>query len=112
MKYINDFSKDMSKVFSLVSGECGGDSIQSALFGWFNGDIDVSADNEEDWVESYEYSDKGMVNVLYSVANYDLISLYGKKVNVENSNHPEIAEIFKKWAKPEAIKKVYEAIYE
>lgn len=112
MKAFDQFSADMSKVFSLVGDCCGGDSIQEAIFGWFDGDIDVSEEDESDWIEKYTYSDRGMFNVLYELVNYDIVSLSGKKVNVDESNHPDIAIIVKQYAKSDAINKVYEQIYE
>lgn len=112
MKTKDQFSADMSKLFSLVNDCCGSDSIQSTIYGCLNGDIDITSDNEEDWVESFQYSDRGMFYVLYDLANYDLISLYGKKVNVKQSNHPDIATIVAKYAKPEAINRVYETLYD
>lgn len=106
MKAKDQFSADMGKVFSLVNDFCGNDCIQETLFSHFNADIDISAENKEDWVESYTYSDSGMFYVLYCLNNYDLISLQGNSINVEGSNCPDIAEIFKKYAKAETIEKV------
>lgn len=112
MKTKDQFSADMSQVFSLVKDSCGSDTIQNDLFSYFDGDIDVSADNEEDCIESFTYTDMGMLAVLYDLVNYDMVSLQDKTINVEASNHPDIATIIKKYAKPETIEKVYNRFYE
>ena len=113
MKAKDQFSADMSKIFSLVHGECGGSDIQGLIFDYFNVDIDFcDSDNAEDWIESYRYNNRGVFHLLYSLANYDLISLHGKTVDVEASNHPDIAAIIKQYAKQETINKVHELLYE
>lgn len=111
MKTTDKFSADMSKVFSLVSDSCGGYDIQESLFAWFNVKIDSSSDNEADWTETFTYDDTGMFYVLYDLTNYDVISLCGRKVSIEDSNYPEIAVIIEQYAKQEIIDKVYEALF-
>lgn len=49
-----------------------------------------------------------MGNILRDVVNYDLIALCADGIiDVENSNHKDIAKIMKKYNKPEIGKKVW-----
>ena len=110
MKYADKFSEDMSKLFRLVDGECGDSVIRSQIVFRLDYDCDMESDNAKDWVESFKYNDSGMFDVLYEIANYDLVSLIGKKVNVKESNRPNIAKIVKKYVTQDMIDRVREIL--
>lgn len=61
--------------------------------------------------DCYEYDERTAFQFLYDVANYDMISLYGGTINVEESNHPELAKVLKDMYSKEIVSQVYERLY-
>ena len=71
--------------------------------------VDMMEWEDEDNVDSdvyYKFDEDKFYLVLREIVNYDLISLYGGKVNISESNNKDLAKIIKKYATPELIKRV------
>ena len=104
-RYNDDFTKDMQKLWELLKGEMGGREHHEIM-------ADLGEFDDEYEHLTYVYKENVFGRLLYSIVNYDLISLYpGNKVNIQKSNHPDIAKIMKKYATPEMIQKTYKAIF-
>ena len=112
MKTKDRFSADMDRIFSLVSGLCGGDSIQSYIFDVLNVDVDYTGEDVDEWLISYKYSKPGVYHILHSLVNFDIVSLLGKKINVQESNLPEVALLIRPYASQDIIEKVYSNLFE
>lgn len=94
----------MKKLFKLFKGEMGQDGHHEYI-------VDMMEFDDNYDGEKYVFNENVFRRLLYSVVNYDLISLYGKKINVSNSNHPDIARIMKKYATKEMIESVYNSLF-
>jgi hypothetical protein len=101
----DNFSKDMDSLYNLLKDEIG--NLNEYLF-YSMGDIKFDNDDDEAYTIIYTYSDSGMLNLLYNLVNYDLVCITPNKLDIKNSNHPEVAKIISKYVKPDMITRVYD----
>ena len=101
-QYINDFSSDCEKLWRLFKDVVGGDELNEYMFASMG---DLVVDKGDDFSTVWKYNERSMANLLRGVVNYDLIDIFSKPgtINIENSNHPDIAEILQKYCTPEMI---------
>ena len=102
--YIHDnITDDFRKLYKIISKEFGKDhpALDSLV---------AMSDFDEDDNFYYKFSDNGWFSFLRDVVNYDWISL-GRNgaIDVNNSNHKDIAKIIKKWNRLDIGKKVWES---
>jgi len=102
--YIHDeITNDFRKLYKIISKEFGKDHpVLDSLV--------AMSDFDEDDNFYYKFSDNGWFSFLRDVVNYDWICL-GRNgaIDVNNSNHKDIAKIIKKWNKLDIGKKVWES---
>ena len=103
-RYNDDFTNDMHELWGLLKDEMGQNDHHEIMADLMKFDDDYEH-------ATYVYNENAFGRLLYSIVNYDLISLYGRKIDIKRSNHPDIAKIMKKYATPEMIKKTYDAIF-
>lgn len=98
----NQITKDFEKLFKIISRELGKDS---ELLGDIVSMMEF-ADNDYE-IAYYEYNDNAFYYLLRDIVNYDLICLKDNgEIDINNSNHKDIAEILDKYNTPEMGKKV------
>ena len=103
----DSFSIAMDKLYTLLRDEVGGDSLRESIADWFWQDW-----NGDTRIVPCKYDDMGMSELLYGLCNYDLVSLNDDgSVNVENSNHPEIAEVISPFVKKEIGIRIVHNLY-
>lgn len=102
-----NFSKDMKKLFKLLKGQMGQEEHYEIMCDMMK----FTSEDEYDDYGKYVFDEKIFQRLLYSIVNYDLISLYNRNIDINNSNHPDIARILKKYATKEMINKVYDSLF-
>lgn len=103
----DSFSIAMDKLYTLLRDEVGGDSLRESIADWFWQDW-----NGDTRIVPCKYDDMGMSELLYGLCNYDLVSLNDDgSVNVENSNHPEIAQLISPFVKKEIGIRIVHNLY-
>lgn len=104
-RYANDFAADCEQLWRLFKDVTGGDELNEYMFASMG---DLVFGEGDDFSTVWEYNERSMTNLLRGVVNYDLIDIFSEPgtINVENSNHPDIAQILQKYCTPEMIKKV------
>lgn len=103
------FTKAMNKLFDLVREEIGGSEIQESIAGWL---WDSKNWDYESKVVPCKYDEDGMYYVTYDICNYDLICLDEKgKVDVKNSNHPDIAKCIAPYLSAANGQRIVENLY-
>ena len=103
----DSFSIAMDKLYTLLRDEVGGDSLRESIADWFWQDW-----NGDTRIVPCKYDDMGMSELLYGLCNYDLVSLNDDgSVNIENSNHPEIAEVISPFVKKEIGIRIVHNLY-
>ena len=101
------FSLAMHKLFSLMKDEIGEDSIKDDITSYFWLDW-----NGETKIVPCRFDDKGMFFLAYDLCNYDLICLNDNgKVNVNYSNHPDIAKIIAPYLSQENGMRIVHNLY-
>lgn len=103
----NDFEATAKQLLEAFKDVVGGQELKEILFNYFS-DIIFFDDNDEEYKWEWKYNKKGMLNLLYNIVNYDLIDIFSNPgtINVENSNHPEIAKLLIPYCTPEMIKRI------
>lgn len=100
----DEITKDFRKLYKMIYSVVGNDNpILDSLCSM--------SDFNEDFTEFYyEFDENKWAIFLRDIVNYDLISL-GKNgaINVNDSNHKDIAKLVKKWNKLPIGKKVYDS---
>lgn len=94
----NNFNKDMMKVFGMVRE-------------YFDLGMSLTECFYNHKTDEYEYDRDGFFYFLYDIVNHDMISITGKKIDVEASNHPDLAKILKRYATQDNINMVYDRIF-
>ena len=97
-------TKDFRKLYKLITKE----------FGYNHEVLDslsTMSDFNDDYTEFYyEFDPNKWAIFLRDVVNYDWIALAADGIiDIENSNHKDIAEIMKKYNEPEIGKKVWQS---
>lgn len=98
------FTSDMKKLLKLVKDNMGSNDHIEIIY-------DMCLTDEDYNIIGYEFNESKFRSLLYSIVNYDLISLYGKKIDIKNSNHPDIARIMKRYATKEMVENVYNSLF-
>lgn len=100
----DEITKDFRKLYKMIYSVVGNDNpILDSLCSM--------SDFNQDFTEFYyEFDDNKWAIFLRDVVNYDLISL-GKNgaINVNDSNHKDIAKMIKKWNRLPIGKRVYDS---
>jgi hypothetical protein len=99
-----EFAKDCEALYTAFSDVTGGEELRGELFNM--GDLEFTGD--DDVITVWKYDRGIMTSLLRDVANYDLIDIFSEPgtINIENSNHPDIAEIMAKYCDSEMIERV------
>lgn len=99
-----EFAKDCEALYTVFRDVTGGEELRGELFNM--GDLEFTAD--DDVITVWKYDRDIMTSLLRDVANYDLIDIFSVPgtINIENSNHPDIAEIMAKYCDSEMIERV------
>ena len=100
----DEITKDFRKLYKMISKEFGSEFC--AL------DSLVSMSDFNDTYDEFYYSfnDEKWTIFLRDIVNYDIISLNPNgSININNSNHKDIAKMIKKWNKLPIGKKVYDS---
>lgn len=85
----DNFSKAMDELYNLVGDCVGGEEIRTTIASYFWKDWDG-----EQMPVPCEYDASGMSELLWDLCNFDLIFLNDDgTVNIEDSNHPDIARL-------------------
>lgn len=94
-----NFHSDMDRLYSMLSNEYNlAETLHECFYNWRT--------------DMFEYSEWMMFYFFYDVVNYDIISIYGKKIDIEASNEPEVAKLLKPYVTQKVIDMVHERIYE
>ena len=103
----DEFSNDCEQLWRLFKDVTGGDDLNEYMFSAMG---DLKFGEGDDFSTVWTYNERSMLHLLRGVVNYDLIDIFSVPgtINVENSNHPDIAQILQKYYTPEAIKRVEE----
>ena len=100
----DEITKDFRKLYKMIYSVVGNDNpILDSLCSM--------SDFNQDFTEFYyEFDENKWAIFLRDVVNYDLISL-GKNgaINVNDSNHKDIAKLIKKWNRLPIGKRVYDS---
>lgn len=100
----DNITKDFRKLYKMIYSVVGNDNpILDSLCSM--------SDFNEDFTEFYyEFDENKWAIFLRDIVNYDLISL-GKNgaINVNDSNHKDIAKLVKKWNRLPIGKRVYDS---
>lgn len=98
-----EFANDCEALYALFMDVTGGEELRELLFSM--GDLDFT---EDDFTTVWTYDRGQMTSLLREVANYDLIDIFSVPgaINIENSNHQDIAEIMAKYCDSEMIERV------
>lgn len=100
----DEITKDFRKLYKMIYSVVGNDNpILDSLCSM--------SDFNEDFTEFYyEFDENKWAIFLRDIVNYDLISL-GKNgaINVNDSNHKDIAKLVKKWNRLPIGKRVYDS---
>ena len=99
-----EFAKDCEALYTAFRDVTGGEELRGELFNM--GDLEFTAD--DDVITVWKYDRDIMTSLLRDVANYDLIDIFSVPgtIDIENSNHPDIAEIMAKYCDSEMIERV------
>jgi hypothetical protein len=103
----NEFSNDCEQLWLAFKDVTGGEDLKEYMF---NAMGDLVFGEGDDFKTVWTYNERSMMNLLRGIVNYDLIDIFSEPgtINIENSNHPDIAEIMQKYCTPEMIKRVEE----
>lgn len=85
------FTIAMNQIFNVVDNK----SIQETIAAYA---FDFDAWNNEDENVPCKQSETGLFYILYDLCNYDLICVNNGKVDLENSNHLDIAKLIAPFA--------------
>lgn len=98
----DEITKDFRKLYKLISDEFG--NYHEAL-----DSLSAMSDFNDDYTEFYyEFDPNKWAIFLRDIVNYDWIALCADGIiDIENSNHKDIAKIMKKYNEPEIGKKVW-----
>ena len=99
-----EFSNDCQMLYNLLDDVCGGDEIRETMIQM----SDIDFDDDGNIIENWIYDKRIMLYLLRDIVNYDLIDIFSTQgeINVENSNHPDIAQILQKYYSPDEIERV------
>lgn len=104
------FTMDMNKLYNIVGDEIGGDSIKDTITGYIF-DFDSWTDYDSNIVPC-KFSENRMFYLAYDICNYDLICLNDDgTVDIENSNHPDIAQLIAPYLSKESGMKIVHNLY-
>ena len=102
------FDNDCNTLMDLFQDVVGGETLRELLFNTMG---DISFKNDDDFQTIWDYDKNSMQSLLYNIVNYDLITLRDGAIDVENSNHPDIAEIMQKYCDYNMILYVERRLY-
>ena len=103
----DSFTIAMDKLYTLLRGEVGGDSMRDTIASWFWQDW-----NGETKIVPCKYDERGMLSLTYQLCNYDAICLNDDgSVNIDYSNVPEIARLVQPFVNKEIGMKIVHNLY-